>query len=422
MLAAFASSRSVSLRFLALLLFFFSVLCLPARTAPPTEQEVETALKLFLNLKEDILQRCVYRPSERDIVMGSLKALQREMGPEFATHFPEDRGGTFQEALRVYRTTILTLAQAPTVKSSVKNLVERSVKGYCRTLDRYCDYDDLASWQSETKIKRPDYVGVGMTIERTPEGYDCYPFPGGPADLAGCDAGDRLLEVDGKPVRGLTMVDVATLIVGKEGTVVRLKVRQRDDGKERVLSVNREPIKLSFIEVLQSSKGSTVRLRRLNDQTVQDLRAFLRTLKPGEPLTLDLRGCPGGDLSAAVAISSMFLPSGTVIGRLETLQGKETFQSENPAPYRPGKLIILQDKGTMSGAELITMALVSSSVVKAESRGERTYGKGVTIAEVAVEGGGGRLRITDARIYGPRDEFWDGEGLNPTVEGELPPQ
>jgi carboxyl-terminal processing protease len=389
--------------------------------APPTAEEARAAFTIFLNAREDIVQRCIYRPSGRDVVFGALNALSWELGPEYASFFPVDDGKKDPEAWQIFQQTLTRLAQAPKMKLSLKALVERSLRAYCRSLDRYSDYDDLETWQQEIRMKQADYSGVGMSIERTPEGYDCHPFPGGPADLAGCDAGDRLIEVESKPVRGLNAVEVASLIVGKEGTKVRIKVRHRNDGVEEMLTVTREKIRSSFIEVEQDSAGATVRLRRLTDATVRDLRSFLRTLKKGGQLTLDLRGCQGGDLSAAVAIASLFLPKGAVIGRLETLSGKEPFHSSNDAPFQPGKLIIIQDRSTMSGAELLTVALVSSPQVRAESRGEKSYGKGVTIAEVAVENGGGRLRITDARIYGPKDEFWDGEGLSPLVENVAVP-
>ncbi len=74
----------------------------------------------------------------------------------------------------------------------------------------------------------------------------------------------------------------------------------------------------------------------------------------------------------------------------------------------------------MSGAELVTTVLVTSSDVRAESRGERSYGKGVTLSEVEVSDGGDRLRFVDGRIYGPHGEFWDGEGLSPTTEETRP--
>lgn len=386
------------------------------KTKPSLQKESDAAFTFFLNVKEQLVQQCIYRPSEVQVVTGSLNALARDLDPEFAPYFPEKMPKTFSEAFEKYQQALRKLWSTDAMeKRPLQEIVEQSVRAYCHTLDRYSDYDDLASSLREKALKKADYVGVGMTIERTAEGFGCYPFPGGPTDLAGCISGDRLLEVDGKSVRGRNAADVGSMFPGVAGTTVRVKVRHASDNKEEVLEVKRGPISTSFISVEQGNGRATVRLRWLTDATVKDLRTFLRATRPGQPLTIDFRGCHGGELQAAVAVAELFLPAGAIICTIETRAGKEVFRSANATPFRATPLIILQDKGTMSGAELVTVALVTSPEVRAESRGERSYGKGVVLSEVEVVGGG-RLRYADGRIYGPHGEFWDGEGLPPSVE------
>ncbi len=221
-------------------------------------------------------------------------------------------------------------------------------------------------------------------------------------------------------MRGRTAVDVGVTFPGPEHSVVRMKVRHASDGKEEVLDVKRERIDAAFIAVESRPAGATVRLRWFNDETVKELRGFLRTLRAATPLTIDLRGCHGGELKAAIAVAELFVPAGALICKIESRAGPEVFRSANASPFRAKPLIILQDKGTMSGAELVTTVLVASPDVHAESRGERSYGKGVTLSEVEVTDGGGRLRFADGRIYGPHGEFWDGEGMSPTIEETRP--
>ena len=119
----------------------------------------------------------------------------------------------------------------------------------------------------------------------------------------------------------------------------------------------------------------------------------------------------------------MFLPTDTVIAKLETIQETKTLRSNNPAPYLPAKLSILQDRFTAGGAEIIVVALLDYPPLKAVSYGETTYGKGVAQQTVKVSGKdsngetvvqAGILKITDSRIYGPKGEFWDGIGLPPS--------
>ena len=382
-----------------------------------TQAESDQAFRLFLNVKQELVQRCIYQPTELAILTGTLRALERELPPELAPSFPQQLPADFPTAWERAQRALRRLAAQPELAGrTLQSLIEQGLRAYCRTLDRYSDYDDLASYQTEAKLRTPTYVGVGMTLERNAEGFDLFPFPGGPADFAGCFPGDRLLEVNGRPVRGLGKIDVGAMFSGAAGSSVTMKVRRALDRKEDLLTMPRGKIDPAFISVDQQPTGPVVRLRRFTSGTVADLRTFLRSARPGTPLTLDLRGCPGGDFQAAIDVAQLFLPAGATICRVETRQSPETYRSTNARPFVAKPLIILQNRGTMSGAELLTAALVTSPEVRAESRGERSYGKGVTLSEVLVESGGGRLRFADGRIFGPHGEYWDGEGLAPTTE------
>lgn len=377
--------------------------------------------RIFLNVKQQLVEQCIARPTEMDVVSGALQGLQRELDPELAPYFPERLPTNFQKAFDQYQRTIRKLAGQPELGGrTVKQLVEQSLRAYSRKLYRFSDYDDRDTVEREKALRKSVYSGVGMTLDRTMEGIDCYPFVGEPASIAGCVSGDRLIAVDGKPVRGLNVVDVGAMIAGPAGTVVELTLRRRFGGKEETLKVKRGKIMKSSIGVEMSGPVPTVRVGRLTMETVADLKEFLRTVKSGTPLTLDLRGCPGGELAAAVAIAELFTPAGSLICKVETRGGTDEFRSKNAAPFRAKPLVILQDKGTASGAELIIVALATHPAVQAETRGERSFGKGFTLADVEVANGGGRLRFADGRIYGPHGELWDGEGLTPTTEDLRP--
>ncbi len=383
----------------------------------PIQKEADSAFRIFLNVKEELVARCIYKPTEVAVLTGVLQALERELEPELAPYFPQKLDPSFPKAWQQAQKALIKLASLPELeKRTIKELVEQGLRGYVRTLDRYSEYDDLATYEREVALKSPPYVGVGMTLDRTLEGFDLYPFPTGPADLAGCFSGDRLIEVDGKPVRGLGTVEAGAMFSGPEHSEVKVKVRRAFDGQVEMVTMKREKIVSSFISVEQQNSGTVVRLRRFSAATVKDMRAFLLTAKSGQPLTIDLRNCHGGELEAAVAIAELFMPKDALVCKVETRSGSEVFRSANAKPFVARPLVLLQNKGTMSGAELVTVALVTSPTVRAESRGERSYGKGVTLVEVLVDDGGGRLRFADGRLSGPHGEFWDGEGLPPTTE------
>lgn len=405
----------------ALLLVAAAVAADPAGKKSKAEEEFHEDFRIFLNVKEHLVEQCIARPTPMDFLRGALDALQSELDPELAPYFPQRLPKDFQQAFDEYQKTVRKLSKLPELHGrTVKQIVEQSLRSYSRKLYRFSDYDDHDTVEREKALRRSVYSGVGMTLDRTLEGVDCYPFVGEPASVAGCVPGDRLLEVDGKSVRGLNVVDVGAMIAGPAGTEVEFTLRRRFGGKEEKIKMKRGKIMKSSIAVELVGSGPVVRVGRLTMETVSDLKEFLRTVKAGTPLTLDLRGCPGGELAAAVAIAELFLPSGSLICKVETRTGTDEFKSKNAAPFRAKPLVILQDKGTASGAELIIVALATHPKVMAETRGERSFGKGFTLSDVEIGNGGGRLRFADGRIYGPHGELWDGDGLAPPIEDLSP--
>lgn len=381
--------------------------------------EIAPELQLFVNAREAIVDHSVHRHNKREVTLGMWRGLARKLGPKYAAYFqvaltPE------MNPTEVYLGTLKTIADSAAAKAdglTLKALVEKSLDGYCRSLDAYSEYADEATARRVDEAHNPDYVGIGTTFRRTRDGFLCAPFPGGAADRAGLSHDDELIEIDDAPVRAMTMLEISSHLSGKVGQPVRLKVKHKD-GEIEALTVTREAV--SSTPLAYQEAGGLVRIsfRRINERAFEDLRILLRSLGPGRSLVLDLRGCPGGEFSAAVRIAELFLPEKTLIAKLETNAGRELETSRNRTPYRPRLLRLLQDEATGSAAELIIVALTSHpGVLKAESRGEKTFGKGVTTRPIKLERGG-ILTITDSRMYGPHDEFWDNEGLPPSSDAE----
>jgi carboxyl-terminal processing protease len=385
-----------------------------------TKEERSAALLTFMGAKKNIVLQCLYHPKPEDVAWGALAGLAKELGPDNAKYFPEKMNGPVDEAMKAYEFTLSRLENELNIP--LKTLVSRSIRAYCRTIDQYSEYDDFETWEKAGEAEKFNYVGIGAPFfQRKGEGFLLNPLADGPAERAGIVAGDYLLEVDGNSVKGMSKEEVVATCLGKEGTKVTIKVRHTDNSEES-FPVIREKMTTSPLIVEQTASGIRVVCRNfISDQSVGDFRKLLQTRRNGEVLTIDFRGCPGGRVDAGVGLASLFLPADTVIGKLETVNGQEKLISTNKTPYHPSKLIILQDRFTASAAELIIAALVGNRSLSVETRGERTYGKGVTQRQVEIFSDdkgttAGILTITDTRMYGPNNEVWDGEGLPPTVE------
>jgi len=385
-----------------------------------TNEECTSAWLVFIAAKDNIVAQCVYRPKPEDVVWGAMNGLAKDLGPDYARFFPAKRSGTVEEALDAFKFSLLQLDAEANIP--FRTLVAQSIRAYCRTLDQYSDYDDYVAWAKRHEAHKFNYVGIGVAlVDRMTEGFILNPFPDGPAEQAGIVGGDFLIEVNGNPVRGMSKMEVVSLCAGRAGTRVSLKVRHTDRSIEKI-DVFREKVDTSPLVIGQTATGIRVACsNKITDQAVEDFRKLLRSRRPAEELTIDFRGCEGGTVTAAVNLASLFLPADTTIGKLEAASGQEKLISTNKSPYRPSKLTILQNRFTASAAELVIAALVGNRIFPVETRGERTYGKGVAQmqVELVADAAGpvaGILLITETRMYGPNNEVWDGEGLAPTVE------
>ena len=301
-------------------------------------------------------------------------------------------------------------ANGPTNAAAVMQSV---LQQYARSLDRYSDYmtpEDLAVFQA---LQGKRNVGLGFDMVEGQDGlFRCFPLPAEAAELAGLVPGDLLLAIDGQETKGLTRYKIGALSLGKEGSVARLRV-QSEGEDPRELDIPRAAFTVAPIQVKQVGGETTIRIRRFIAQTTRDIEAVLLQLPRGSNLVIDLKNCPGRELDAAIACASLFLGEGQEVCRTVTRVKNEIHLSKNKSPFRAGRLVLEQNEGTASAAELFIAALTADPATRAVSRGPVTFGKGMTQLEYDLKAGGA-LSFTDARLLGPGGKAWDLVGLKPT--------
>ncbi len=372
--------------------------------------------QLLLNAQRELVEHSVYGLQTHEIVSGMLQTLREELGEWSARYFPKHIPEVFGESLAKCMEVMRELANSPEGRSqmwSISDLIEKALGCYCRSLDPYSDYLTAATARKLEDLANPNYIGIGITFKKENARILCRPFEGAAAERAGVVENDELLAIDNNSVNRLSLLEIAALIEGPPQKQVILTLRRHTSQKVENLSVDRERVKSLAVDVSESPSGILTVIRRIDEKSLEELKQLTESFPPNQALTLDFRGCGGGDLGVSVAIAELFLPERSPIAELESLKGKEILLSRNNHPYIPKKLTLLQDRMTASGAELIIAALLEHHAKRAESRGERTFGKGLIQRQIQVARGG-LLEITDARIYGPTGQFWDGKGLLPT--------
>ena len=247
------------------------------------------------------------------------------------------------------------------------------------------------------------YSGVGIQADRR-EGYVVVLAvrPNSPAEHAGVQAGDRLVEADGKPMMGWTMEEARNAMRGPPGTKLRLTVERGlakipftiERGEIHVSSVSRALVldgRVGYVLLSTFSDSAREELTR----TVDSLRAAGAT-----SLILDLRNNPGGLLNQGVSIADMFLDKGQEIVEVRARGQKRetTFMDSTGQKWPTMPVAVVVNAGTASAAEIVAGALQDHD--RALVLGRTSYGKGSAQNVFELEGGGG-LKLTTARWYTP---------------------
>ena len=250
-----------------------------------------------------------------------------------------------------------------------------------------------------------NYAGLGVEVDLR-DGWLIVvaPIAGGPAERAGVQPGDRIVEIMGKPTKGWTNDEAAKLLRGKPGTPVSLTVERPGVDFPIKFTLSRTTIHQSAVRRASMFPEGVgyVDLKAFSDSTAQEVtRAISALLAKGmKTLILDLRTNPGGLLTQGVRVSDLFLNPGQKIvsmrGRVP--EANREFADTVPQRWPQLPLMILVDNRSASAAEIVAGALQDHD--RAVIIGTSTYGKGSAQSVVPLGAAGG-LRITTARWFTP---------------------
>jgi carboxyl-terminal processing protease len=249
------------------------------------------------------------------------------------------------------------------------------------------------------------YVGVGAQID-VRDGWMTVisPLPGGPAHDAGIQTGDRIVEVDGKPMHGLSLDEAQKVLRGAPGSVVRLTIERPAVTVPLKFAITRREIRVRPVRratMLRDGVGY-VELTIFSEASAPDLRRTIDSLRGAGMRTLlfDLRGDPGGLLDQGVGVTDLFLNPGQriVSMRGRTSDATQTFDDRAPQVWPDLPVAVLVDANTASAAEIVAGALQDHD--RAVVLGAPTYGKG-SAQNVFRVGNGGAVKLTTALWYTP---------------------
>ncbi len=303
---------------------------------------------------------------------------------------------------------------------SDEKLLEHAIRGMLSGLDPHSSFLDADEFKELRVGTTGQFGGLGIEVGME-NGFVkvISPIDDTPAKKAGVKAGDLIVRLDEKPVKGMTLGDAVKIMRGKPGTDILLTIIREGEVKPLKITITRAVIKTKSVKSRMLEPGyGYVRISSFQSRTGENVREAISDLKKEaegdlKGLVLDLRNNPGGVLNGAVAVSDTFLKEGLIVyteGRIKDAALK--FKATPDDMLKGAPIIVLVNAGSASASEIVAGALQDHK--RAVIMGEKTFGKG-SVQTILPTSGGGAVKLTTARYYTPAGRSIQAEGIIPDV-------
>ncbi len=307
------------------------------------------------------------------------------------------------------------------------DLIKGAIDGMLSTLDPHSNYlsaDDFQTMQEQT---RGTFAGLGIQITMDNEGPDkgyvkiVAPIDDTPADRAGMQTNDLIVEIDSKPVLGMSIDEAISYLKGEKGTKVSIKVVRDREQDPFDLTLVRDIVTVQSVTHERKGDFGYIRIATFSEQTDDGLKKSLKALNreiPGgmKGLILDLRSNPGGLLDQAVSVSDMFLEGGEIVSTRGRRPRDTLREMGTPGDRLNGKpIVVLINGGSASASEIVAGALQDRN--RALLLGTDSFGKGSVQTVIPLQNGlQGALRLTTSRYYTPSGRSIQAHGIEPDID------
>jgi carboxyl-terminal processing protease len=287
-----------------------------------------------------------------------------------------------------------------------QKLIKGAIDGMLKTLDPHSIFLPEQRAQQMDEQFHGEYSGIGVQFEiQENKIVVISPLEGTPAFRLGIRAGDKIFEIDGKPLKkGLTTDDVFKSLRGPTGSTVAVTIEREDETEPLHFNIERAKIPIESIPYSYMIRPGVgyVRIVRFAQTTGDELEAALAKLRPQgmRSLLIDLRSNAGGLLSQAVDVLDQVVPDNKRLvytrGRIPSANA-DYYSTNRTGKWTEGPVIVLVDHGSASASEIVSGAV--QDLDRGLVVGINTFGKGLVQNQINLSQG--KLLLTIARYYTP---------------------
>lgn len=326
----------------------------------------------------------------------------------------------------------------PSEQWTLKKAWIGAAQGYLYGLDPHSSLVAKSAWDDSTK-KTTDssFDGIGAILTRRPDSeYTLVesPIQGQPAVSAGLRAGDTIIRVDGKDIRGESLSKVVSRIRGVRGTDVVLTIVREGQPEPRDITITRAHIAIKNVQgrlIDHHTDVGYIKLTGFVRTTDIELERVYRELEASTKggrlrgLVLDLRNNSGGLLNQGIQVSDRFVAGGTIVSVKNRNSRDDEIYTAKTSDTWDVPLVVLVNDGTASAAEIVASAIQDNR--RGLIVGERTFGKAsVQTLYTPIIQDDYYIKLTVARYYSPSGRTLQVTGVIPDVavtpelDGKMP--
>ena len=297
--------------------------------------------------------------------------------------------------------------------------LQEYVAGATGALDDYSSY--LTAHQLDDVFSQIEGNFVGLGVELKADGQSLLivdVIQGGPAAEGGMQGGDRIVEVDGKSMEDVSTDEAADMLKGAENSDVAIEVLHQDGSRVQMRLVRKrvEVPSVTEVRVLDEQYGiAYLRITTFQKTTSRDIDKALWDLhrKGMRSLVVDVRGNPGGLLTASVEVADKFVSTGSIV----STRGRSSRENFDYTAHSVGTwrvpLVVLIDGDSASASEIFAGAI--SDHRRGVVVGQRSYGKGSVQGIFPLSSSKAGVRLTTAKFFSPNGQPISKRGVNPDV-------
>ncbi|WKT60325.1 S41 family peptidase [Microbulbifer thermotolerans] len=297
-------------------------------------------------------------------------------------------------------------------------LLEYAIKGMLQGLDPHSSYLDRQSFDDLQANTTGEFAGLGIEVGIENDYITVVtPMDDTPAARAGLKAGDVILRLSGKSMKGVSLEEAVERMRGPKGSTVTLTIARKGYKEPIDITLKRDTVRVRSVRSRLLDEGyGYLRISQFQLDTGDDVaEAIVKLQKKGElkGLILDLRNNPGGVLQSSVEVADAFLEEGLVVYTEGRTESANLSYSAKPGDLTMGApIVVLINEGSASAAEIVAGALQDHR--RAVVMGTESFGKG-SVQTVIPINDERAIKLTTALYYTPNGRSIQAQGITPDI-------